>query len=198
MIYPYDEAAFQNHLAIMRHEKYERFEKYRVRIKLKWDGPYSGRSQAILCAIGFQEGREELLKNTLGFVTGHIRTLYETSLETMLPVFGPAGVGSETEHGVVKTLADLHNARSEQDFIRTIQINLKDVKDDIAVFSFISELEYEYEAPEDGCEFVFDHDQLLFWGDGNTGDHIFDYADKFWNGSRCEFTGPLPDGEEPT
>ena len=116
----------------------------------------------------------------------------------MLPVFGPAGVGSETEHGVVKTLADLHKARSEQDFIRTIQINLNDVKDDIAVFSFISQLEYEYEAPEDGCEFVFDHDRLLFWGDGNTGDHIFDYADKFWNGSRCEFTGPLPAGEEPT
>lgn len=179
MIYPYDETKFQEHLAIMHHEKYKRSEEYHVWINLQWDGPYSGHSQAILQTIGFQEGREELLKNTLGFVTGHIRTFYETSLEAMLPVFGSTWVGSNTEHGVVKTLEDLHNARSEEDFIRMIQINLNDVKGSIAVFSFISLLKYEYEAPEDGCEFVFDHDQLLFWGDGNTGDHIYNYADEF-------------------
>ena len=191
MIYPYEDTKFQEHLAIMHHEKYKRSEEYHVWINLQWDGPYSGHSQAILQTIGFQEGREELLKNTLGFVTGHIRTLYETSLEAMLPVFGSTWVGSNTEHGVVKTLEDLHNARSEEDFIRMIQINLNDVKGSIAVFSFISLLKYEYEAPEDGCEFVFDHDQLLFWGDGNTGDHIYNYADEFWKGSRCEFTVPL-------
>lgn len=173
---------------MMRHEKYNRAEKYQVRIDLQWDGAYSGHSQAILQVIQFREEKEELLRNTLGFITSHIQTLYETTLDAMLPVFGSTGVGSCTEYGVVKTLADLHNARMGPDFIDWIAINLDDVKDDIAVFSFTTRLKYEYEAPEDGCEFVFDHDRLLFWGDGNMGNHIYDYADEFWGGSNCEFT----------
>ena len=188
MKYPYDEKKFQKHLAIMRHEKYQQYEKYRVRINLKWGGEYPGHSQAILTPIGFQDGREELLRNTLGFITGNFQTLYEKTLEAMLQVFGSAGVGSRTENGVVKSLADLHEARAEQNFISLVQINLDDVKDDIAVFSFISELKYEeYETPEDGCEFVFDHDRLLFWGDGNMGEHIFDYGNEFWKGRNSEF-----------
>ncbi len=72
----------------MRHEKYEQYEKYRVRIPLKWGGEYPGHSKAILNAISFRDGQEALLKNTLGFITGHIQTLYEETLEAMLPKMG--------------------------------------------------------------------------------------------------------------
>ena len=47
----------------MRHEKYEQYEKYRVRIPLKWGGEYPGHSKAILNAISFRDGQEALLKN---------------------------------------------------------------------------------------------------------------------------------------
>ncbi|MDE7325998.1 MAG: hypothetical protein K2N63_06965 [Lachnospiraceae bacterium] len=187
MKYPYDEKKFQKHLAIMHHEKYEQYEKYRVRINLKWGGEYPGHSHAILIPIGFHDGREELLRNTLGFITGNFQTLYEKTLEAMLHVWA-CGSGKPNRKRGVKSLADLHEVRAEQDFIRLVQINLNDVKDDIAVFSFISELKYkEYDVPEDGCEFVFDHDRLLFWGDGNMGEHIFDYGNEFWKGKNSEF-----------
>ena len=187
MIYFYDKSKFLEHLAIMCHEQYRQQEKYRVRIDLQWGGLYSGHSQEDLNAIGFQKGQEELLRNTLGFVTEHIHILYEEMLKAMLPVFGATGVGENTEAGVVKTLEDLHNARMAMDFINTLQINLNDVKEDIGVFSLILRLRYEYDAPEDGCEFVFDHDRLLFWGDGNTGNHIYYYADEIRDGVNCEF-----------
>lgn len=187
MVYPYDMAKFQEHLAIMRYEKYQRDNNHEVQIKLQWAGKYPGQSQATLEAIGFQSSQEKLLKNTLGFITSNIQTLYEQALSAMLPVFGPAGVGSCTENGVVTTLMDLHKARFERDFIPKLQINLNDMKDDIAIFSFILRLKYEYEALEDGCEFVFDHDKLLFWGDGNMENHIYDYADEIRNGVNCEF-----------
>ena len=67
-------------------------------------------------------------------------------------------------------------------------IKLDDEKGDIAVFSLLTQLRYEYHAPEDGCEFVFDHDKVIFWGDGNMGQHLFDYTDDFWGGTGCEFT----------
>lgn len=187
MIYPYDMAKFQEHLAVMHHERYGRDNNHIVQIKLQWAGKYAGQSWATLEVIGFQSSQEKLLQNTLGFITNNFQTLYEQALSAMLPVFGPAGVGSCTENGVVTTLMDLHKARFEEDFIHTLQINLSDVKDDIAIFSFLLRLKFEYEAPENGCEFVFDHDKLLFWGDGNTGNHIYDYADEFWNGVNCEF-----------
>lgn len=187
MTYSYDIAKFQEHLANMRHEKYGRRDEYEVRLDLQWGGKYPGHSRAIMAAIGFQRGQEELLRNTLGFVTSHIQVLYEEALKAMLPVFGPAGVGSNTRSGVVKTLEDLHRARSEMDCIRLLQINLNDVKDDIGAFSLKLQLKYEYDAPESGCEFVFDHDKLLFWGDGNMGNHIYDYADEIWGGVNCEF-----------
>lgn len=187
MEYPYSEAEFQACIAMLRHPQYKRREKYQVRLDLAWDGVYPGRSQAIMEIIGPWAGKEELLRNTLGFITGNIRTLYEETLKAMLPVFGPAGVGAETEHGVVKTLADLHNARDPQDVIRSVFIKPDDVKGDIAVFSLITQLRYEYHAPEDGCEFVFDHDKVIFWGDGNMGEHLYDYNSDFWGGTGCEF-----------
>lgn len=188
MEYFYDEAKFREHLDMLRHPQYNRHEKYRLRLKLRWDGDYSGSSTAIVELLSPWEGKEELLRNTLGFITGNIQALYEETLRAMLPVFGPAGVGAETERGVVKTMEDLHEARDSQDCIRIVLIKLDDEKGDIAVFSLLTQLRYEYHAPEDGCEFVFDHDKVIFWGDGNMGQHLFDYADDFWGGTGCEFT----------
>ena len=187
MTYPYDEAKFQEHLAMLRHPKYKRDDAHQLRLDLRWDGDYPGESTAIVELLSPWEGKEELLRNTLGFITGNIGALYEATLAAMLPVFGPAGVGSNTEQGPVKTKADLHKARDPQDVIRMVFIKPDDVKGDIAVFSLLTQLRYEYEAPEDGCEFVFDHNKVIFWGDGNMGQHLYDYADDFWGGTECEF-----------
>ena len=187
MVYPYDEALFQQHLAVLRHPRYNRYEGHCLRLDLSWGGEYPGQSTAILQLLSPWEGREELLQNTLGFITGNIQALYEETLKVMLPVFGSTGVGEETESGVVKTLGDLHNAREPQDVIRFVSIKPDDVKGDIAVFSLLTQLRYEYHAPEDGCEFVFDHDRVIFWGDGNMGQHLYDYDSDFWGGTGCEF-----------
>ena len=162
MTYPYDEAKFQEHLAMLRHPKYKRDDAHQLRLDLRWDGDYPGDSTAIVELLSPWEGKEELLRNT-------------------------AGVGSNTEQGPVKTKADLHKARDPQDVIRMVFIKPDDVKGDIAVFSLLTQLRYEYEAPEDGCEFVFDHNKVIFWGDGNMGQHLYDYADDFWGGTGCEF-----------
>ena len=164
MTYPYDETKFREHLEMLHHPKYNRDEAHQLRLELSWGGDYPGSSTAIVELLSPWEGKEELLRNTLGFITGNIRALYEETLRAMLPVFGSAGVGEETESGVVKTLADLHRARDEQDCIRFVFLKPDDVKEDIAVFSLLTQLRYEYHAPEDGCEFVFDHNKVIFWG----------------------------------
>ena len=140
MTYPYEEAKFQEHLAMLRHPQYERDEAHQLRLDLRWDGDYPGESTAIVELLSPWEGKEELLRNTLGFITGNIGALYEATLAAMLPVFGPAGVGSNTEQGPVKTKADLHKARDPQDVIRMVFIKPDDVKGDIAVFSLLTQL----------------------------------------------------------
>ena len=82
--------------------------------------------------------------------------------------------------------------REKEDFLPRIHINLDDIKEDIAVFSIFLQLRnsMNFNAPE-GCEFVFDHNTLLFWGDENPGEHIWDYNAEFWgevNGVKCEFS----------
>ena len=187
MTYPYDEAKCQEHLAMLRRPQYRRDDAHQLRLGLRWGGDYSGESTAIVELLSPWEGKEELLRNTLGFITGNIGALSEATLAAMLPVFGPAGVGANTERGPIKTKADLHEARDKQNCIRWVLIKPDDVKEDIAVFSLLTRLRYEYEAPEDGCEFVFDHNKVIFWGDGNMGQHLYDYADDFWGGTGCEF-----------
>lgn len=187
MKYRFDETAFNELMDIRKHEKYEEDETHRMRIHMSWNGEFSGQSCPVLMIMGQSEGKEAILKNTLGFITGHIQILYEEMLKAMLPVFGTMGIGIRTDKGLVKSMADLHFAREPKDFIYRIHINPDDVKDDIGIFSLFLWLRSDYGAPENGCEFVFDHEKLLFWGDGNTGEHIYDYNSDFWGGGQCEF-----------
>jgi len=75
MTYPYDEAKFQEHLAMLRHPKYKRDDAHQLRLDLRWEGAFPERSTAILQLLSPWEGKAELLRNTLGFITGNIGAL---------------------------------------------------------------------------------------------------------------------------
>ena len=191
MEYYFDESTFRELLAMMHHDKYEQDEIHRMRVDLSWTGDFSGQSRAVLIVMGGLDNKETILKNTLGFITGHIQSLYEEMLGAMLSLFSSMGADI-TKSNVVKTLSDMNAIREKEDFLPRIHINLDDIKEDIAVFSIFLQLRnsMNFNAPE-GCEFVFDHNTLLFWGDENPGEHIWDYNAEFWgevNGVKCEFS----------
>lgn len=121
---------------------------------------------------------KQKVKNTILYIQENFDHIYRVMLDTLLPVLIKWEVQNHETKEPITTIQQLHDAREiyetagmESGCIKNIQLNCQYQKDDMVFYSMI----YRPNWSDDGFDVVFWKDHVVFIGDGNQQDAIFEF-----------------------
>ncbi len=124
------------------------------------------------------------VKNTIQYIQENFDHIYQVMLETLLPTVREWGIPDCEANEPIKTIQQIHGNRQTSDVagmeagcITNLQLNCRYQKDDMVYYSFL----YRFNPIEDGFEVVFWKDRVVFFGDGNPEDAIFEFDNQYKN-----------------
>ncbi|MFD3156785.1 hypothetical protein ACFIJ5_07995 [Haloimpatiens sp. FM7330] len=138
-----------------------------------------------LIVSGFNENKEQIVKNTLNFISENFNEIYENMLKSLVKSFKNWDIyDSNTEENYyVRTKEDLDRMRYDGNFINTIIINCNELEDGFAYYSFKFQFNYCRFGFDDGIEAVMYKDKVIFWADGNTMEYIYSFKEILESGN---------------
>lgn len=127
----------------------------------------------------FNEKKEIIVKNTLGFISENFNSIYENMLKTLVETFKNWDIydNDNKEDYYVKTEEDLDKMRYDGNFIETIIINCNELENEFAYYSFKFIFNYCRFGYDDGAEVVMYKDKVIFWADGNSMEYIYNFKE---------------------
>lgn len=124
------------------------------------------------------------VKNTIQYIQENFDHIYQVMLETLLPTLIKWNVPDCENGGPITTIQQIHGNRQTNEIagmeagcITKLQLNCRYQKDDMVYYSFL----YRINPFEDGFEVVFWKDRVVFFGDGNPQDAIFEFDNQYKN-----------------
>ena len=154
-----------------------------IEVELSWKGRFAATCYPELIVFAYSNEKKQALMNTLEVILNDFENIYMHMLEAMYPTlveweFGKINGCGEEIGEAIQSLEDLHSARClDFDFIPTIKINCKDIEEGYCYYSFLFVVDCGRYGFDDGMEVVCYKNQVVFWADGNTMEHLFDFRD---------------------